>query len=154
VQTPGAGPVTATRNLPVAQHSALGLSLSSNPAKPVPGYDMTFTAAATNGGPTDVANAEVVVHVPRGFTGKWTCMATRGSSCPGRLGAGRLRVKVYVARGGTVTLTATGHGGGAAAVKVPVSARLAPPGTYMDLYCSRSAPCTATGNAVAGDVAK
>jgi hypothetical protein len=153
VQTPGAGPVTAAPNLPVSPHSALGLSLSSNPARPVPGYDMTFTAVVTNGGPTDVANAEVIVRVPRHFTGHWTCKATRGSGCPARLGAGRLGVRVYVARGGTVTLTATGEAD-RAAVKVPVSARLTPPGSYTDLYCSHSAPCTASGNGAAGQVAK
>jgi hypothetical protein len=120
----------------------------------VPGYDMTFTAVVTNGGPTDVASAEVAVRVPRRFTGHWTCKATRGSRCPARLGAGGLGARIYVARGGTVTLTATGQADGAAAVKVPVSARLAPPGSYTDLYCSHSAPCTATGNAAAGQVAK
>ena len=153
-QTPGAGPARTVRNLPVAQHSALGLSLSSNPVAPAGGYDTTFTAVVTNGGPTDVTNAQLSVRVPRRFTGRWTCLATRGSGCPGRLGSGQLRIKAYVASGGTVTLTATGQAARAAMRSVPVSATLAPPASYTDLYCSRSAPCTATGDAVAGHAAK
>jgi hypothetical protein len=153
-QTPGAGPANAIRDLPITQHSALGLSLSSNPATPIPGYDTTFTAVITNGGPTDVENAELDVRVPPGYDGQWTCLATPGSGCPGKIGAGQLNVKLYIASGGTVTLTATGQAEGANAAHVPVSATLAPPATYTDLYCSRTVPCTATGDAVAGDVAK
>jgi hypothetical protein len=153
VRTPGTGVAIDKRNLPVTQHSALGLSLSSNPATPVPGYDTTFTAVITNGGPTDVENAEVLVRVPHGFDGAWTCLATAGSGCPGTLPAGQLNVKVYLASGGTVTLTATGDAAGAEG-SMQVAATLAPPGSYTDLYCSRTAPCTAVGDAVAGNVAK
>ena len=150
--TPGAGPVTATRDLPVVNHSSLGLSLSSNPVTPAPGYDVTYTAVITNSGPSDVRNASIDVRVPAGFTGQWTCSATPGSGCPATLGYGTLHALVYVASGGTVTVTATGQAQGTTA-EVPVSARLFPPGTYTDLYCSKSAPCTATGDAVAGDAA-
>jgi Bacterial lectin len=151
--TPGSAQATATANLPVTRHSSLGLSLSTNPATPVPGYDTTFTAVVTNGGPTDVANAELVVGVPHGFSGQWTCEATKDSGCPGTLPSGALKTKLYVAAGGTVTLTATGQAGGAAAGE-PVSATLEPPGSYADLYCSSAAPCTATGDATAGDAAR
>ena len=95
-----------------------------------------------------------MVNVPHGFAGQWLCEATPGSGCPGTLPAGALKVKLYVATGGTVTLTATGQAEGAAAANEPVSATLEPPGTYTDLYCSPSAPCTATGDATAGDAAK
>lgn len=151
--TPGTGPVTATRDLPVVGHSSLGLSLSSNPASPLPGYDVTYTAVITNSGPSDVRDASIDVRVPAGFTAQWTCAATPGSGCPSTLGHGGLHALVYVASGGTVTVTATGQAEGTAAAEVPVSARLAAPATYTDLYCSKSAPCTATGDAVAGDVA-
>jgi uncharacterized repeat protein (TIGR01451 family) len=155
VSTPGAGPATTTpASIPVAQHSALGLSLSSNPATPEPGYDTTFTAVVTNGGPTDVENAELTVTVPPGFVGPWTCQATPDSGCPGKLGSGVLKTELYVASGGTVTLTTTGQAEGTAAAEVPVSATLFPPASYIDLYCSETSPCTATGDATAGDASK
>ncbi len=150
VWTPGAGSATATRNLPVTDLSSLGLSLSTNPITPIPGYDVTFTAVITNGGPSDVGNAEIDVHVPPGFTGQWMCHATPGSGCPGPLGSGRLGAKVYVASGGTVTVIATGQAEGTAAAEIPVSAALSAPATYTDLYCPKSAPCTAIGDATAG----
>jgi hypothetical protein len=155
VSTPGAAPATTSpASIPVTQHSALGLSLSSNPAIPEPGYDSTFTAVVTNGGPTDVENAELNVTVPPGFAGAWSCVATAGSGCPGTLGSGPLKVELYVASGGTVTLTATGQAEGTSAAEVPVSATLFPPASYIDLYCSETAPCTASGDATAGDAAK
>jgi uncharacterized repeat protein (TIGR01451 family) len=155
VTTPGAGPAsTGPASIPVTQHSALGLSLSSNPAIPEPGYDTTFTAVVTNGGPTDVENAELDVTVPHGFTGAWSCTYTVGSGCPGTLGSGSLKAELYVASGGTVTLTATGQAEGTSAAEVPVSATLFPPSSYIDLYCSETAPCTATGDGTAGDAAK
>jgi hypothetical protein len=155
VNTPGAGPATSSpASIPVTQRSSLGLSLSSNPAIPEPGYDTTFTAVVTNGGPTDVENAELEVKVPPGFTGAWSCQATAGSGCPGTLGSGALKTELYVASGGTVTLTATGQADGTSAAEVPVSATLFPPASYIDLYCSETAPCTASGNATAGDAAK
>jgi hypothetical protein len=155
VNTPGGQPATTSpASIPVTQHSALGLSLSSNPATPEPGYDTTFTAVVTNGGPTDVENAELNITVPPGFTGGWSCMATAGSGCPGKLGSGTLKVELYIASGGTVTLTATGQADGTSAAEVPVSATLFPPSSYIDLYCSATAPCTATGDGTAGDAAK
>jgi hypothetical protein len=155
VNTPGAGPAsTGPRDLAVTQHSSLGLSLSSNPAIPEPGYDTTFTAVVTNGGPTDVENAEIDVAVPKGFSATWNCQATAGSGCPGTLGSGSLKAELYVASGGTVTLTATGQAEGTSAAEVPVSATLFPPASYIDLYCSQTAPCTATGDDTAGDAAK
>jgi hypothetical protein len=155
VTTPGAGPATSSpAGLPVTQHSSLGLSLSSNPAVPEPGYDTTFTAVVTNGGPTDVENAELKVAVPQNFTGTWSCQATAGSGCPGTLGSGSLKVELYVASGGTVTLTATGQADGTSAAEMPVSATLFPPASYIDLYCSKTAPCTATGDGTAGDAAR
>ena len=155
VNTPGAQPATTSpATIPVAQHSALGLSLSSNPAIPEPGYDTTFTAVVTNGGPTDVENAELDITVPPGFTGAWSCTFTPGSGCPGKLGTGTQKVELYVASGGTVTLTATGQADGTSAAEVPVSATLFPPSSYIDLYCSETAPCTASGDATAGDAAK
>jgi hypothetical protein len=155
VNTPGAGPATTgPQNLAVTQHSSLGLSLSSNPAVPEPAYDTTFTAVVTNGGPTDVENAELDVTVPKGFTGAWACQATQGSGCPGTLGSGSLKTELYVASGGTVTLTATGQAEGTSAAEQPVSASLWPPSSYIDLYCSEKAPCTATGDGTAGDAAK
>ena len=155
VSTPGTGPAsTGPASIPVTQHSALGLSLSSNPATPEPGYDSTFTAVVTNGGPTDVENAELNVAVPPGFTGAWSCTYTAGSGCPGTLGSGALRAELYVASGGTVTLTATGQAEGTSAAEMPVSATLWPPSSYIDLYCSETSPCTATGDGTAGDAAK
>ena len=43
---------------------------------------------------------------------------------------------------------------GTSAAEVPVSATLYPPASYIDLYCSQTAPCTATGDGTAGDAAK
>jgi hypothetical protein len=155
VTTPGTGPATTSPvRIPVTQHSSLGLSLSSNPEFPEPGYDTTFTAVVTNGGPTDVENAELDITVPPGFTGAWSCQATAGSGCPGTLGSGRLKAELYVASGGTVTLTATGQASGTTAAEVPVSAKLWPPSSYIDLYCSETAPCTTSGDDTAGDAAK
>jgi hypothetical protein len=152
--TPGARPDTTMLRIPVARHSALGLSLSSNPRIPKPGFDATYTAVVTNGGPTDVADAELAVRVPPGFGGSWTCKATSGSHCRRGLGAGRLTTRLYVASGGTVTLTATGQARGTSAAKVPVSASLWPPASYTDLYCREQARCTVTGDGAAGDVAR
>jgi uncharacterized repeat protein (TIGR01451 family) len=155
VSTPGARPATVGPvDLTVTQRSSLGLSLSSNPQVPEPGYDATFTAVVTNGGPTDVENAELTVTVPKGFTGAWSCVATSGSGCPGTLGSGPLTAELYVASGGTVTLTATGQAEGTSAAEVPVSATLFPPSSYIDMYCGKNAPCTATGDGTAGDAAK
>jgi Bacterial lectin len=142
-----------TTDLTVTQRSSLGLSLTSNPAVPKPGYDTTFTAVITNGGPTDVENADLVVQVPPGYDGDWTCIATEGSGCPGKLPTGQLSVKAYVASGGTVTFTATGSDPAGSVALSPVSATVAPPATYIDRYCSAAKPCSATGNATAGNTA-
>jgi uncharacterized repeat protein (TIGR01451 family) len=154
VTAPDAAPAnTGPRKLPVAQDSSLGLSLTSNPQGPRPGYDTTYTAVITNGGPTDVENADLTVTVPQGYTGQWTCVATAGSGCPGSLGAGALHTQFYVASGGTVTLTATGQAEGGAVASVPEVATLYPPASYADLYCSQAQPCTVTGAGVDGEAA-
>jgi uncharacterized repeat protein (TIGR01451 family) len=150
VNTPGdakPGGSTLTEDIAIQRQSSVQVTMTGTPNPYQPGKPVTYTVAVSNAGPTDSSGTTVAITVPSGFNGTWACTATYGSGCAEPIGSGSVKVPVYVAAGGMVTLTATGpapaRAGGAASASVSLD-----PG-YTDTECGPSC-AAAVGAAVAG----
>ncbi len=84
--------------------SDLAIAKTDGALTALPGRPIVYTITVTNAGPSTAVNAHVVDTLPASLlNGKWTCIATPGSSCGAVSGSGSIDQLVTVASGGTIS---------------------------------------------------
>jgi uncharacterized repeat protein (TIGR01451 family) len=95
---------TATDTDTVEVVADLAISKTDGALTAIPGTPIVYTITVTNTGPSTAVNAHVVDTLPLSLlNGKWTCIATPGSSCGSASGTGSIDQLVTLASGGTIS---------------------------------------------------
>jgi uncharacterized repeat protein (TIGR01451 family) len=95
---------TATDTDPIEVVADLAITKTDGALTAIPGTPIVYTITVTNAGPSTAVNAHVVDTLPVALlNGKWTCIATPGSSCGAASGAGSIDQLVTLASGGTIS---------------------------------------------------
>ncbi len=81
----------------------LALSKTDGVVEAVPGTSITYTLVATNGGPSDVVQAELRDQVSGLLSCEWSCSSTGNAACGGGTTTGDLLVHIDLPVGGVVT---------------------------------------------------
>jgi uncharacterized repeat protein (TIGR01451 family) len=84
----------------------LAVTLTDGVTAATPGGSVTYTIAASNGGPSDAVGSTVTETFPASLTCTWTCAGAGGGTCTAS-GSGNLNDSVNLPSGGSVTYTAS-----------------------------------------------